>query len=122
MKIKATILTAALTLFAVAGTTALAKDKVHTINFDQNVTVNGTVVKKGVYQAKFNEQTGEFSIMDGKKVIATTKAKEESLDKKAEGTSFDLRSADGSQNLTKVTFDGARYTLLIGDAQTAEGQ
>ena len=122
MKIKATIIAAALILCATAGTMALAKNKIHTINFDQNVTVNGTVVKKGEYQAKFNEQTGEFTLMEGKHVVATATAKEEMLNRKASGTTFDLKGADGPAALTKITFGGERYALLIGDAQTADGQ
>jgi hypothetical protein len=122
MKVKATIITAALALLATAGTMALAKEKVHTITFDQNVTVNGTVVKKGMYQAKFNEQTGEFAIMNGKHVVATATAKEESLDKKAAETSFDLKNAEGAATLTKVTFGGDRYSLMIGDTQAADGR
>jgi hypothetical protein len=122
MKRKATIITAALTLCVTIGTMALAKNKLHTLNFDQNVTVNGTVVKKGEYQARFNEQTGEFTILEGKRVVATATAKEETLNKKASGTTFDLKNADGAVTLTKVTFGGDRYALLIGDAQAADGQ
>jgi hypothetical protein len=122
MKTKATIITAALILCAIAGTMALAKSKTHMINFDQDVTVNGTVVKKGEYQARFNEQTGEFTIMEGKHIVATATAKEEALNKKAPETSFDLKGAEGGATLTKVTFGGDRYSLLLGDAQAADGQ
>ena len=122
MKRKATIISAALILCVTMGTLALAKNKLHTINFEQDVTVNGTLVKKGEYQARFNEQTGEFTILDGKRVVATATAKEEMLNKKAAGTAFDLKNGDGAVTLTKVTFGGERYALLIGDAQAADGQ
>jgi hypothetical protein len=122
MKKTATIMTMALMLCAMVGTMALAKGKFHTITFDQNTMVNGTTVKKGEYETRFNEQTGEFAILDGNRVIVTTTAKEEKLGKKAHQTSYDLKATDNGPVLTKVTFGGDRYSLMIGNAQAAEGQ
>lgn len=122
MKKKATIITTALMLCAMLGTMALAKNKSHTITFDQNIMVNGTVVKKGEYRARFNEQTNEFTILDGKRVVATTTAKEVMLNRKAAETSFDIKTSGATPVLTQVTFGGDRYSLMIGDTQAAEGQ
>jgi hypothetical protein len=121
MKI-AKIITMAPLLCALVGTLALAKTKFHTINFDQDTMVNGTLVKKGEYQAKFDEQTNELSLLKDGHVIVTTTAKEEVLAKKAPETSFDIRTGDNSVVLTKVTFGGERYSLLLGDSQAAEGR
>ena len=55
---------------------AAAKDKVKTENvtFASDTMVNGTLVKAGDYQMKFNEQTGELSILKDGKVKAKTTA------------------------------------------------
>jgi len=121
MKITKTI-TMTLLLCALVGTLALAKNKFHTINFDQDMMVNGTLVKKGEYQAKFDEQTSELTLLKDGHNIVTTAAKEEALTKKAQGTSYGIKTSDNSAVLTKVTFEGERYSLLLGDSQTAEGR
>jgi hypothetical protein len=122
MKRNATIIAMALMLCALVGTMALAKTKMHTINFEQDTTVNGAVVKEGTYQMGFNEQTGEFTILHGNRVIVTTMAKEEMLGQKASATSIGTRLTDNGAALTQITFKGAHYTLLFGDGQEAEGQ
>ncbi len=113
---------ATLALFALVGAMAFAKGKSHTITFNENTIVNGTVVKKGEYQAEFNEQTNELSILNGRHVVVTTKVKEKSLDMKASATTYEFRASDNGALLTKVTFGGDRYSLMIGDGQAAEGQ
>jgi hypothetical protein len=122
MKRNATIISLALALCAVVGTMALAKGKFHRITFDQDMLVNGALVKKGEYQARFNEQNGELSILDGSRAIVTTTVKEEALAKKAPATSFELRTGDNGPMLTKITFGGSRYALAISDNQAAEGR
>lgn len=94
---------------------AFAKGKTHShdISFNENTLVNGTMVKKSEYQARFNEETGELSIMDGKHIVATAKAREESLKKKAEQTSYDLHQSEQGPVLTQVTFEGNHYTLKL---------
>ena len=122
MKRTATIIALALALCALAGTMALAKIKFHRITFDQDMLVNGALVKKGEYQARFNEQNGELIILEGSRAVATTTVKEETLAKKAPATSFEVKTGDNGPMLTKITFGGSRYSLLISDNQSAEGQ
>jgi hypothetical protein len=122
MRRTATIIALAFALCALVGSMALAKDKSHRITFDQDMLVNGALVKKGDYQARFNEQNKELSILNGNRAVVTTTVKEEKLAKKAPATSFELKTGDNGSTLTKITFGGARYALLIGDNQTAEGQ
>ncbi len=90
MKRDATIIALALTLCALGGTMALAKSKFHKITFGQDMLVNGALVKKGEYQARFNEPNSELAILDAM--------------------------------LTKITFGGTRYSLLLSDTQAAEGR
>lgn len=122
MRRNVTIITMALLVCAIAGAVVLAKNKVHTITFDQDTQVNGTVVKKGEYQARFNEETNELTILRDNRAIATTTVKEESLNQKAPGTSYDLKTTDNGAILTKITFGGDRYSLMISDTNAADGQ
>jgi hypothetical protein len=122
MKRTATIIALAFTLCALTGMMALANGKVYRITFDQDMSVNGALVKKGEYQARFNEQNSELIILNGSRAVVTTTVKEEALAKKAPATSFEVKTGDNGPMLTKITFGGARYALLIGDRQSAEGQ
>jgi hypothetical protein len=122
MKRNATIVALSLALCALAGTMASAKSKTHMITFDQDMLVKGALVKKGAYQARFNEQNGELTILDGNRAIVTTTVKEEALAKKAPVTSFQVRTGDNGAMLTKITFGGDRYSLLLSDNQAAEGR
>lgn len=94
-------------------TFAKGKSHWHTISFSDNTIVHGTVVKKGDYQAKFDEQTNEFEIMNGSHVVATAKATEESLNHKAEETTYDLHASDAGPVLTEVTFGGDHYKIKV---------
>jgi hypothetical protein len=49
MKRTATIIAMAFALCALAGTMALARSKFHRITFDQDMSINGALVKKGEY-------------------------------------------------------------------------
>ena len=122
MKRTATIIALAFALCALAGTMALAKSKFHRITFDQDMLVNGVLVKKGEYQTRFNEQNSELTILDGSRAVVTTMVKEETLAKKAPATSFEVKAGDNGAMLSKITFGGSRYALLISDNQSAEGQ
>ena len=55
---------------SLATLSVFAKGKKETANFPTNIKVNGTLVKKGVYDLKFDDKTGELLIMKGDKVIA----------------------------------------------------
>src|SRR5262245_26533313 len=113
---------AVVVLCALVWALALAKNESHTISFNQDLMVNGTLVKQGEYQATFDEKTGEFSLHKGRHVIVTANGKEEPLGKKAPATSFDMKAADNNEVLTKITFEGDRYAIILGDNQNAQGQ
>ena len=101
---------------------ALAKSKFHRITFDQDMLVNGALVKKGEYQARFNEQNSELTILDGNRAIVTTTVKEESLAKKAPVTTFEVKTGDKGPDAHQNHLRGDRYSLLFSDNQAAEGQ
>jgi len=100
---------------ALVGTVAMAKTRSHTVDFGQDTMVNGTLVKKGEYQAKFDEQSNELRFFKDGHDIANAVVKEEPLARKASTTSLEIKTGDNGAMLTKVTFDGDRYSLLLGD-------
>src|SRR5262245_34882378 len=99
-------------VLALASIAAFGKDKVKrtTVTFTSSVTVNGTVLKPGDYNLKFNETTNELEILKGGKVVAKTTGRTEARTEKARETTFTLR---GDQ-LVSVTFGGADENILLG--------
>jgi len=95
---------------------AAAKDKVKTesVTFTQDIMVNGTLVKAGDYQIKFNEQTGELSILKDGKVKAKTTAQIQSRSEKARNTSVRTLEKGGTAELIGVTFGGSTRDLVVG--------
>ena len=98
---------------ALTSVAAFAKTHKHSVTFDNDIKVNGTVVKKGSYQVKFDDATGQLSIMKNGKTVAQTMARLESRAKKANG--FQLRSVgEGDETqLTGVTFGGSDKDVVI---------
>jgi hypothetical protein len=94
---------------------AFAKTHKHKITFENDTKVNGTVVKKGTYDLKFDDATGQLSIVKNGKVVAQAMAKLEPREKKA--SDFQVRSSgngDDSQ-LVGVTFGGATQDVVISN-------
>ena len=105
---------------ALASVAAFAKTHKHRVTFDNDIKVNGTLVKKGTYEVKFDDATGQLSINKNGKTVAQTMAKLEDRAKKANG--FQLRSVgEGNETeLTGVTFGGSDKDVVItnGSATT----
>ncbi len=98
---------------ALTSVVALAKVQKHKVTFDQDIKVNGTLVKRGTYEVKFDDETGQLSIAKNGKVVAQAMAKLESRAKKA--NDFQLRSTTSGdeQQLTGVTFGGSDKDVVI---------
>jgi hypothetical protein len=95
---------------------AAARDKVKTENvtFVSDVMVNGTLVKAGDYQLKFNEETGELAIMKGGKVKAKTTAHLQARSEKAKNTSLRTVDKGSIAELIGVTFGGSNQDVVLG--------
>ena len=106
-------------------TTVVAFAKVHKqkVTFESDMKVNGTLVKKGTYDVKFDDESGQLSIEKNGKTVAQATAKLESREKKA--NDFQLRSTvNGDEtNLTGITFGGWDKNIVItsGGASTSTG-
>ena len=101
---------------ALTSVAAFAKVHRHTVKFDSDIKVNDTLVKKGTYQVKFDDETGQLSILQNGKVVAQAMARLEDRVKKA--NDFVLRSqVNGDETqLTGVTFDGSDKNVVISNS------
>ena len=105
---------------ALASVAAFAKTHKHRVTFENDIKVNGTLVKKGSYEVKFDDASGQLSIIKNGKTVAQTMAKLEARAKKANG--FQLRSVGSGDEteLTGLTFGGSNKDVVItnGSATT----
>jgi hypothetical protein len=95
-------------------TTAKEKVKAETVTFTEDTMVNGTLVKAGEYQIKFNEQTGELSILKDGKVKAKTTAQLQSRSDKAKNTAVRTLDKGGIAELIGFSFGGSKQDLVVG--------
>jgi len=104
---------------ALTGVVAMAKVHKHKVTFENDIKVNGTLVKKGTYDVKFDDQTGQLSIAKNGKTVAEAKTRLETREKKA--NDFQLRStASGDEReLTGVTFGGSDKDVVISNTGSA---
>ena len=108
---------------ALTSVVAFAKTHKHRVTFENDIKVNGTVVKKGEYEVKFDDATGQLSINKNGKTVAQTMARVEDRAKKANG--FQLRSVENGQEteLVSLTFGGSDKDIVItnGSGATTTG-
>ena len=98
---------------ALTSVVAFAKTQKHRVTFDSDMKVNGTLVKKGTYDIKFDDETGQLSIVKNGKTVAQAMTRVEARVKKA--NDFQLRSTiNGDETqLVGVTFGGSDKDVLI---------
>jgi len=98
---------------ALASVVAFAKVHRHKVTFENDTKVNGTVVEKGTYDLKFDDETGQLSIVKNGKTIAQEMTKLEPRSKKA--ADFQVRSmgSGADSQLLGVTFDGWDKDVVI---------
>ena len=104
---------AVLMVGALMGVVAFAKVHKQNVKFENDVKVNGTLVKKGNYEVRFDDETGQLTIAKNGKTVVQAMAKVEPREKKA--NDFQLRSTvNGDEtNLTGVTFNGSDKDIVI---------
>jgi len=106
----------ALLIGALASVSAFGKGKIKTekVTFDSDVTVNGTLLKAGDYQLKFNEETNELSILKDGKVKVKTTAHFAPRTDKARSTAVRTLENGAVTELVGFTFGGSSQDLLVG--------
>ena len=119
--LKSTLMALIICALASIAVFAAAKDKVktETVTFTSDVMVNGTLLKAGDYQVKFNEQTGELAILKDGKVKAKTTAQLQSRSDKAKNTTVRTLSKDGVAELTGFSFGGSNQDVVVGASSGA---
>ena len=107
---------------ALTSMVAFAKVHKHKVTFENDIKVNGTLVKKGTYDVKFDDESGQLSIVKNGKTVVEAMAKVEARAKKA--NDFQLRSTiNGDETeLIGVTFSGSDKDVMItGGSATSAG-
>ena len=98
---------------------ALAKVQKHRVTFDNDIKVNGTVVKKGTYDVKFDDESGQLSIVKNGKVVAQAMARLENREKKANDFQLRSTSSGDERQLIGVTFGGSDKDVMITNSGAA---
>lgn len=100
---------------ALTSVVAFAKTQKHKVTFDNDIKVNGTLVKKGTYDVKFDDQSGQLSIIKNGKIVAEAMTRTEQRANKA--GDFQVRSLtkDNETLLVGVTFGGSDKDVMISN-------
>jgi len=117
-----TILNRTALVLLIASLTSLsvfAKGKKETANFLTNIKVNGTLVKKGLYDLKLDDKTGELLIMKDGKIIARAATSTAKRDRKAKALEIRTSGRGDDTQLTSVTFSGSEENLIISGSQAS---
>jgi|SRR5689334_8480898 hypothetical protein len=103
-------------LITLSATTSFGKTRKASITLASDTTVNGAVVKKGNYEASYDDQSGELSIFKGTKLIVKTAARLEKRDQKARSTEVQTILEGMNHNLVSISFSGSYSNVLVGQA------
>ena len=101
-----------LVVSAMTSITALAMTTSRQVTFSKDVTVNGAPVKAGTYKATFDDQTGEFKLLRGKKVVANATARLEKVAGSYRGA-YAL-TADGENSaLVSINMNSTNQAVIV---------
>jgi|SRR5687768_6616593 len=106
----------ALLIASLASVAAFAKTHKEKVTFVEDIKVNGTLVKKGSYDVKFDDKSGEVTIMKSGKVVARANSTMESRSNKARYFEFKASNAE----LTHVTFPGSDQNVVLNSAAASK--
>lgn len=116
---------AALVIGVLASISAFAgekgKSEKKTVTFTDDTMVNGTLIKAGDYEVKFDDSTGELSIIKNGKVKAKTTAHYEARAEKAKNTALRTVENGGNVELKGVTFGGSDQDVIVGARSSMNG-
>ena len=103
----------ALVISSLAAVSVVAKTRKEAISFTSNTTVNGTLVKKGNYQLKFDDEKGELAIIKDGKVVAQAATTSAKRDAKAQKFELKLTGSGTDRQLVGVTFAGTDQNIVL---------
>jgi len=99
---------------AMTSVTASAMTTNRQVTFSRDVTVNGTPVKAGTYKATFDDQTGEFKLLRGKKVVANATARLGKVTGPFRGA-YALTASGESHALVSMNMNGTNQAVIVND-------
>ena len=94
---------------------AQGKNLKEQVTFREKLWVNTTAVEPGNYVVKFDANTGEVTILNGKKVVATAKATVKTNDKSATSDALMTNTTSAGTKLTGLRFGGQHEEIMITD-------
>jgi len=106
----------------IANGVAFAKTIKKGITFAQPVVVNGAVVKKGSYDAVFDDQTNELTIVKDGKTVASAPAQLETTRDRDRGVYVTREEPDSKVTLLSVTFKGGKQATLTNNNEGNSAQ
>ena len=106
---------------ALTSVVAFAKVRKQTVTFDTDIKVNDTLIKKGTYQVKYDDETGQLSILQNGKTVVQATTRLEDRVKKA--NDFVLRSVTNGEEkqMIGVTFGGTDKDVLLNTGASGTG-
>ena len=99
---------------AMTSITALAMTTSRQVTFTRDVTVNGAPVKAGSYKVTFDDQTGEFKLLRGKKVVANATARLEKVSGPFRGA-YSLMADGENQALVSMNMNSTNQAVIVKD-------
>ena len=108
-------------LVTLASTAAFGKARKTNITLGSDTKVNDTLVKKGNYEAVYDDQSGELSIFKGTKLIVKTAARLAKRDQKARSTEVQTVLDGMDQKLIGIAFSGSFENLIVGQGGMQAG-
>lgn len=106
---------------AIAGGATFAKEIKKELTFSQPVVVNGTLVKKGTYDAVFDDQTNELSIVKGRKVVARAPAQLEKRNERDRSVYVTREESDTTNVvLLSVTLNDGNRATIVNSGDSAQ--
>ncbi|HXG68189.1 MAG TPA: hypothetical protein VNO70_24040 [Blastocatellia bacterium] len=109
---------------AITNLAALAAEKSARVTLPEDVTVNGTLVKKGDYQVAYDEQSRALTISKAGAEVARSTARIESRKRKAKNTEITTATKNNPPALQSIVFAGDNQVIILdgGRGQNASGQ
>ena len=109
----------ALVITSLTAVTAFAKTRKESITLPTNTTVNGTLVKSGTYELKFDDEKGELSIVKNGKVVAQAGTTTEKRDGKARKFELRLTGAGKEKQLVGIAFAGSDQNIVLNGSSAS---
>jgi hypothetical protein len=100
---------------ALTSVAAFAKVQRQKVTFDSDIKVNGTLVKKGTYDVKFDDESGQLTVNKNGKVVAEAMARVEARSKKANDYQLRSTTSGDETQLVGITFSGSDKDVLISN-------